>query len=123
MPFPNLVDYAMTITVASGQSLSAAVDLNGSRLLGLICPTAIEATTVQVSFWASDALAGTYTQVKKNGTAVTMTFAINDFNMLTSAADLAGVRFLKIRCETAVPAAVAQTSDRVFKIIRAYPGV
>lgn len=123
MPFPNLVDYTTTITVASGQSLSAAIDLNGFQVLGVICPSAIEATTVQLSFWASDALAGTYTQVKKNGTAVTMTFAVNDFNMLTAAADLRGVRFLKVRCETAVPGAVAQTADRIFKIIRLNPGV
>ncbi len=121
MPFPNLVDYT-TITVANGQSLSAAVDLNGSQVLGFICPAAIEATTVQLSFWASDTLAGAYTQVKKNGTPVVMTFAVNDFNMLTAAADLKGVRFLKVRCETAVPVAVAQTADRVFKIIRLAPG-
>jgi len=115
----NNISFEQTVTIAIGQSLSAAIDLNGATCLGFICPAAIEATTVQLGFYASDSLAGTYTSVKRNGTALKLTFAVNDYALMPNPEDLVGVRFLKIEAQTAVPAAVAQaTAARTFKVIK-----
>jgi hypothetical protein len=130
MAAPTLFDTTQTITVASGESVSAAIDLGGGGSssatpgsgypLGFICPAAIEATTARLSFLSSATLAGTYTAVKRGGTAVTLTFAVNDYGLMTNPSDLWGVRFLKIVCETAAGVAVAQaTAARVFTVIKA----
>lgn len=117
--YPNLLDLTQTVTVVNGQSLSGAIDLGSGYLcLGFICPAAIEATTVQLNLYASDSLAGTYTLVKRGGTALKLTFAVNDYGLMTNPSDLKGVRFLKVECSTAVPAAVSQAADRVFKVIK-----
>jgi len=115
----NNTNLGDTITIAIGESLSPAIDLKGSTAIGFMTPAAIEATTVQLGFFASDTLAGTYLEVNKNGTPVTLTFAVDEYALLENPTDLFGVRFLKIRTQTAVPAAVAQaTAARVFKVIR-----
>lgn len=119
MTAPININIADTITIAKDASLSGAIDLKGSTCLGFICPAAIEATTVQLGFKASDSLAGTYTTVKRDGTALKLTFAVNDYALMPNPGDLFGVRFLKIEAQTAVPAAVTQaTAARVFKVIK-----
>ena len=120
MAAPIILDFSQTITIAKDASLSGAIDLKGATCLGFICPAAIEATTVELGFFASSTLAGTYTEVKRDGLGVILTFAVNDYALLPNPADLFGVRFLKIRAQTAVPAAVTQaTAARVFTVIKA----
>lgn len=115
----NNINLDDTITIAIGQSLSPAIDLKGATAIGFICPAAIEATTVQLGFFASNSLTGTYYEVKKNGTRVTLTFAVDDYALLENPTDLFGVRFLKIRTQTAVPDAVAQaTAARTFRVVK-----
>jgi hypothetical protein len=60
--------------------------------------------------------------VKRGGTALKLTFAVSDYGLFTNPQDLKGVRFLKIECSTAVPAPVAQTADRIFKVIKSTAG-
>ena len=119
MAAPVILDFSQTITIAKDASLSGAIDLKGATCLGFICPAAIEATTVELGFFASDTLAGTYTEVKRNGLGVILTFAVNDYALMPNPEDLVGVRFLKIQTQTAVPVAVAQaTAARTFKVIK-----
>ena len=115
----NSINYESSLTIAQNQSLSGAIDLAGATAIGFITPAAIEATTVQLGFFGSDTLAGTYVEVNKNGTPVTLTFAVDEYAMLDNVSDLFGVRFLKIQCQTAAEVAVAQaTAARIFKVIK-----
>lgn len=118
MSYPKMLDFSKSITIAIGQSLSPALDLEALTCLGVICPAAIEATTVQLGFKGSNSLAGTYTTVTRNGTALKLTFAVNDYGLMPNPADLFGVRFIKIEAQTAASAAVAQaTAARTFVVI------
>ena len=120
MTTPISVNIADTVTIAQTASLSGAIDLKGSTAIGFITPAAIEATTVQLGFFASDSLTGTYVEVNRNGTPVTLTFAVDEYAMLENPMDLFGVRFLKIQCQTAAEVGVAQaTAARVFKVVKA----
>ena len=114
------VNMETTMTIPKAASLSAAIDLSGSTCLGFITPAAIEATTVQLGFFASDSLSGTYVEVNRNGTPVTLTFAVDEYALLENPADLFGVRFMKIQAQTAAEVAVVQaTAARVFTVIKA----
>ena len=113
------VNMETTMTIPKAASLSAAIDLSGSTCLGFITPAAIEATTVQLGFFASDSLSGTYVEVNRNGTPVTLTFAVDEYALLENPADLFGVRFIKIQAQTAAEVAVVQaTAARVFTVIK-----
>jgi hypothetical protein len=119
MTVPQTLDLTQTITVAQGESLSAAVDLGAATLIGLDHPAAIEATTTNISFWCAPTLGGTYKQVAVGGTLLSLPMAVSTWGMLSNIGQLYGVRYLKIRCETAAGAAVAQaTSARVFGLIK-----
>ena len=119
MAAPINVNIASTITIAKDASMSSAIDLAGSTCLGFITPAAIEATTVQLGFYASDSLAGTYVEVNRNGVPVTLTFAVDEYALLENPADLFGVRFLKIVAQTAAEVAVVQaTAARIFKVVK-----
>jgi hypothetical protein len=107
-----MIDAASVITIAMGQSVSGAVDLGTAFALGFIVPHVVEATTAQLSFQASDSLAGTYRTVKVGGTKLTLPIAIDDHALLSSMSDLVGVRFLKIVAETAGGVAVVQATQK-----------
>jgi len=114
------VNMETTMTIPKDASLSAAIDLSCSTAIGFMTPEAIEATTVQLGFFASNTLAGTYYEVNKNGTPVTLTFAVDEYALLENPADLFGVRFIKIQAQTAAEVAVVQaTAARVFTVIKA----
>ncbi len=119
MGYPIKTTYP-TITVAQGQSVSAALDLDTATAVGFVVPAALEATTAQISFLAATSLTGTYKVVKQGGTKLALPIAASDFGLLVGLSDLAGIRFLKIVCETAGGVAVAQaTADRVFEVVKA----
>lgn len=112
MGYPIKTSYP-TVTVAQGQSLSAAIDVETATVTGFVLPAAVEATTAQMSFLGATSLGGTYKTVKKNGVKLALPIAVNDFAMLAAITDLAGVRYLKIQLETAGGVAVAQASQAV----------
>ena len=115
----NNINLDTTMTIAEGASLSAAIDLKGATAVGFITPAAIEATTVQLGFFSSNALDGTYVEVNKNGIPVTLTFAVDEYALLENPTGLFGVRFLKIQAQTAAGVAVAQaTAARIFRVVK-----
>lgn len=108
----------VNITVAINGSLSGAVDVGANKIVGLICPAAIEATTTNVSLAAAPALAGTYNVVKPDGVKWTKPFAVNDYLTFANLSSLLGIRWVKIQLETAAGAAVVQaTAARTFQLI------
>lgn len=114
----NNIDLDTTMTIALGASLSGAIDLKGATAIGFMTPAAIEATTVQLGFFASNSLTGTYYEVNKNGIPVTLTFAVDEYALLENPINLFGVRFLKIQTQTAAAVAVVQTAARVFRVVK-----
>ena len=112
MTYPQKVSYPI-LTVAQGQSLSPAIDLDTANAIGFVIPAALEATTAQMSFLGATSLLGTYKTVKVGGTKLALPIAANDFAIFTAINSLVGVRFLKVQLETAGGVAVAQASQAV----------
>ena len=98
----------LTATIAISTTTSAAVDLGGASMAGLIMPAAFTGTTI--SFTVSDTLDGTYVALKNTaGTTISFTvaastaigFAPNDFaawryiKIVSGSTELAG-RAIKI---------------------------
>ena len=98
------------LTKDTSPTISAAVDLGGCELIGLILPTII---TGDVTFTVCDTLAGTYVALKaKGGTALTITAGTGNFAVASDdLAPLAAYRFVKI------VTAGTQTSNVTFKFI------
>lgn len=101
------------VTIASGQSLSAAIDLAGTTMLGLLMPASW--TTANLTLQASAdgvTFADVYTEA---GSEKTLTAAASRF-ILLEPADFTGVRFLKLRSGTSA-AAVNQGADRSITLL------
>lgn len=83
-------------TIASGGTDSAAIDLAGLTLCGILLPAAFTGTTL--SFLVSDALAGTYVPLKSSasGTLLSYTVAQATYAALDPK-DFQGVNFLKLK--------------------------
>jgi hypothetical protein len=106
-----------TATIASGQSLSTAIDLGDAKYIGIIMPAVWD--TAGLTFQASDEKEGTYRDVyDAAGTEYTVTAAAGRAFLLDST-KFAAWRFLKIRSGTA-GTAVNQTAER--KILVALKG-
>lgn len=88
------VDLAAVITIANSTTVSAAVDLAGTTLHGLILPAAL--TGVAMTFQMSDTLAGTYVAVQNlSGASHSVTVAASKF-VPVDPNIFAGIRFLKL---------------------------
>jgi hypothetical protein len=102
-----MIGTTKNITIASGQTKSAAIDLGDNTLVGLIIPAAF--TGIAVTFEASDDIAGTYYAVKgSDGTSISYTVAAGTYVMIQPAV-LAGVRNIK------VVSGSSEGADRVIK--------
>jgi hypothetical protein len=89
-----MIGTTQQITIANGQTASAAIDLGGNTLVGLIIPAAFTGTAL--TFSASDAIDGTYSVVKgSDGASVSYTVAQGTYVVIQPAV-LAGIRFLKV---------------------------
>jgi hypothetical protein len=106
---------SVTVTIAAGQSESAAVDLGGRAIVEIRTPAAIEATTTRLWFKSGPTaltLLGRYQDAQKQ----TVTFAINQA-VAVQPADFPALQFVSIVAETAAGVAVPQTADRVFTLV------
>lgn len=102
------------VTIAAGQSLSAAIDTHGWRLVAIGMPAAWNAAGL--TFQAAESEAGTFRNVYDGTGEKTITTADASRWVLVSPIDFAGLRFLKIRSGTA-GAAVVQTAERVLHVM------
>lgn len=111
--------YVATATIASGQSLSGAIDLAGTVLFAIAMPAAW--TTAALTFQAASTKDGTYGDVYgDDGIEVTIASGTAAGGRMIVPAgileNLAPLRFLKVRSGTAgVP--VAQGADRSIQFI------
>lgn len=105
-----------TLTIASGASLSDALNLGGNILLGFYMPASW--TTAAVTFAASED-GVTYSPVVKDGSELSVTAAAGQYIVLFPA-DFMGIRYLRLRSGTS-SAAVNQGAARDLTIIVGRP--
>lgn len=110
-----IVSNAGKATIANGQTVSNAVDLNERVLTAIIMPAAW--TAADITFQASNIATGTFKPVKKGDGSVTPIIA---YTIKTPAADdyitldpdaFAGIRYLK------VVSSAAQGAERVITLL------
>lgn len=107
---PNIIQQSATI--ASGGSLSSAIDIGNAKLVGIQMPSSW--TAASLTFQASyDGL--TYADLYDNGTERAYTVSSSRFLAL-NVADWLGVRWLKIRSGTSA-APTNQGADRSIKLV------
>lgn len=110
LPF-NQVSYE-ELTIASGQTTSAAIDLGEYTLIGIDIPSNFDGTTLTLLH--STTSGGTYNSVQIDHTsasAFTITTAASRYVPLSNLAIPAGLRFVKLVAGTS-----QSTSDTVFKL-------
>ena len=89
-------NFDLNVTIAVGQTVSSAVDLYGTALVGFI--TDANLTGTALTFQGSDSLAGTYKAIALLSTGVNIAGVVttNKYYTLGTTIDLSAVRFLKI---------------------------
>lgn len=105
-----------TVTIASGQSLSAELDLEGFKLVCILMPAAWDAAAI--TFQISDVAGGTFLDAFDDaGVEISATVdaarAVGFDDILP---ELSSVRFMKLRSGTSATP-VNQTASRTFKIL------
>lgn len=102
-----------TVTIANGASLSGAVDLGSTRLIGIVMPAAW--TAANLTFQAAvDGV--TYSNLYDDlGNEYTVT-ASTSRHILIAPDDYIGIQFLKVRSGTS-GAAVVQAAARVITLV------
>lgn len=95
-------------TIANGVQESAALDMGGFTLCGILLPAAFTGTAL--TFEVSDSLSGTFVALKSttSGTALSYTVAQGTYAAIDPK-DFQGVNFLKLKSGTAEGAARALT--------------
>ena len=97
-----------TVTIASGQTDSGAIDLQGHTIVGIQLPAAMTGATVAIL--ESQTVGGTYRPVNLNGTATTYT-ATASTTIAVPHTNSMCVQFAKIR------SASAEGADRAITVI------
>ncbi len=89
----------LTAIIASGQTTSGEIDLNGNTLCGLFLPSTFDGSAI--TFEAAHTSGGTYVAVQDGaGNAVSKTVSASKYITLNPA-DFAGIRFLRLVAGTA----------------------
>ena len=101
-----------TVTIASGASLSGAVDLGGRKLVAIVMPSGW--TAAALTFQASVDGANYY-NVYDGSTERSVAVDADYYSML-AIGDYVGVRYLKVRSGTAA-SAVNQGADRTLTLV------
>lgn len=99
-----------SVTVASGQTISEAIDLYGCTLAGIHVPSTFDGTTI--TLLTAPTIGGTYNAVQDgDGNTFTITTAASRYAPIKNLAVVAGIRFLKLQCGSS-----QTTTDSVFAL-------
>lgn len=102
--------YNLQATVASGQTVSNAIDLSGCDLAAIFVPAEFDGTTITLQ--AATAIDGTYVAVQDGaGNAFTITTTASRVAPISNPNIVTGLRFIKLVCGTS-----QTTSDTVFTL-------
>lgn len=83
-----------TVTIASGQTTSAEVDLGRYTLVGIQFPSTFDGTTLTLQMAPSSG--GTFTTVQTAGSDYTITSAASKYHSIDNLAVTAGLRYIKL---------------------------
>jgi hypothetical protein len=106
-------DLTATIVIATDDDLSAAVDLNGTQLVGIIVPANFDGTGITLN--ASDTIDGTFVAVQTDRTSATpypITTTASRYVPIDNLQITEGLRFIKIGTASA-----QTTTNTVFKLV------
>lgn len=105
---PNL-NFDKPVTIGDGETISSAVDIFGTSVVGVIVPAGFAGT--EITFLAATTESGNYYAVKNSSdSAVTLTCQADAYYVFYPS-DLAGVRYLKLVAGT------TQTEDVILTLI------
>jgi hypothetical protein len=111
-PAKTNYDLSATIVIGTSTTVSPAVDLQGTQLVGIFIPATFDGTAL--TFTASDTLAGTYVAVdvdNTSATAYTVTTSASKYVPLMGTQVFQGLRYIKI-----VTSSAQTTTDTVFTL-------
>ncbi len=104
----------ISVTIASGASLSAATDLGPYRVFAIVMPASW--TTANLTFQGSSDGINFFDLYDDTGTEVSVTATASKYIILTSPVKLLGLRWLKVRSGT-TGTPVNQAADRIVKLV------
>ena len=109
------IDLDETVTISSGQSLSAAFPCGGMRLVGLQMPASW--TAAVITFQASKSATGTFGDVRNaDGSEFSVNVVAGTDWIALDPIDFFGMKYIKIRSGTSATP-VAQGADRQISAI------
>ena len=103
-----------TATILSGASLSGSIDLGTTRLFAIIMPAAW--TSASLTFQGSVDGTNWFNLYTDTGTEVSATVAASQYVVMSSPAQMLGVRYAKVRSGTS-GSAVNQGADRALTLV------
>ncbi len=101
--FSPVVQNDLAAAIASGQSVSATIDLAGTELCGLYIPSAFTGTSLKIQ--ASPDGVAAFQTVQSAGADYSLTVAPSKYVPVENLAVLAGVRFVQLVSGSAEAAA------------------
>ncbi len=108
--YPSNKYYDLTATIASGQTESAALDLNGLELVGFFIPSTFDGTTLSLS--TAPAADGIYVAVQDgDGSDFSLTVAASKYVAVSSLGVTAGLQYVKL-----VAGTTQSTTDTVITL-------
>jgi hypothetical protein len=111
--YPSLITSDLTATIANGASLSGAIDLRGTTLVGYIMPASW--TAADITFRGSVDGTNFFDLYNQFGIEIKHTVAASRFIALI-ASDLASIRYIKVRSGT-TGTPVNQGAERILTLI------
>lgn len=111
--YQSAITHNLTVTIANAASLSGAADLGGTTLVGYIMPSSW--TAADITFQGSVDGTNFFNLYDQFGNEVRHVVSSSRFVALNPA-DLASIRYLKIRSGTS-GSAVSQGADRVVTLV------
>ncbi len=108
-----------TVTIAAGQSLSAAINLSAYKIMSIITPASIGGAT-SITFQASATENGTFVDVYDDaGTEVSVTVAASRaIGLDATAAELASLGWVKFRTGTTASPTVQATEISLTLVLK-----
>lgn len=110
----DLIVSPQAVTIASGQSLSGAIDLGPYRAFAIIMPASW--TTANLTFQVSADGVNYANLYDDSGNEVTVTAAASRYIIIASPAKMLGVRWAKVRSGTS-GSPVTQGADRAISLV------
>lgn len=97
--YPSSKIYDKSATIASGQTLSEAIDTQGTQLTGLFIPSTFDGTTLYIQ--AATDIDGTYGRIQVSGSDFALTVSAGKPVAIENLAVTAGFQFIKLEAATA----------------------